>query len=508
MHRYFKWAIGAVAIVSMVACHKEDEEVKEKFADLTIYAAVSGEAVTDYDGSTACTFQLASEDSLKVILGKFSNALYCYSAGDGQNASLTTTSTGSYTVPDSYSNFYKAVYPYGATSSASADSLVTTVVTKQVASESLTKDMMRMIGISDSQNIKLYNALSYLRFTVDMEDVMSVSFYANSSDEKLTGSAAFKFDNGIPAVTYAGKAENSVTATAPTGFFVPGKAYYVSVLPASVKASGYTVIIQTKNGCYQKSVSASLVFARNKVTDIPVSTSDAHYFKSGAAVSVSTAKTMFFATGNLFFDSKSNSWRIASRQYDVASDGSDLFAWPSTGGENDSFKDWGANTILSADGKTSYGPGTWTTPSAEDFRYVVNSRKASKVGKTEDARYIKATVCGVPGLMIFPDIFEWPSELDVPSKINTYDADFAINSYSEAQFALLEEEGVTFLPAAGYKNAGVSAGVNSQGFYWTSTSGSISTSATSLSFSINTLALNSLARTQYYSVRLIRGWFE
>jgi len=510
MHRYFRWVIGAFAIVSMVACHKEEEEeVKANASDVTIFATVDNEVIKDTDGSAAFKFELEDKDSLKLCLGKSVKVVYEYSAGNGQSASFTTSSTTKYTVPSSYEDFYKAIYPNSLTASVSNDSLTVSTVTKQTASESITKSMMLLLGNSDSENIKLYNVLSYLKFSVDRDDIVSVSFYANSSDVKLTGSARFSFDgSGVPYVAVSTDAESNVTAIAPDGAFVPGKSYYVGVLPASLGASGYTMIIQTKQGSYQKSVASSLSFTRNNVTAVSVSTSGATYYKSSAAVSVSAGKSMFFATGNLYYDSSAKSYKIAARQYDIAADASDLFSWSSKAGENDVFNDWGANTILSADGKTTYQSGTWTTPSAEDFRYMVNSRKCSKVGKTENARYIKATVSEVPGLIIFPDVFTWPSGLQTPSHINEYNSAFAVNVYTAEQFALLEDEGVVFLPAAGFKKDGVTSGVKIYGFYWTSDLGKLETSATSLTFSINTLALNSLDRANGYCVRLVRGWSE
>lgn len=516
MHRYFRWAAGALAIVSMVACHKDEEEEKVKLSEVTIYASVDNEVIKDADGSTAYAFQLADDDSLKVCFGKSSRAVFTYSAGTGQSASFTSESASTYVVPSSYDDFYKAIYPNSVSPTVTSDSLTTSITSKQTASESITRNMLLLMGNSDNENIRLYNTLSYLSFSVNRDDIVSVAFYANSSDAKLTGSASFSFDgSGVPYVASCDKAENSITAVAPEDFFEPGKNYYVRVLPASLGTSGYTMMIQTKTGSYQKSVSSALTFTRNNTTAVSVSTDGAAYYKSSGAVSVSSSKIMFFATGNLCFDSSANSWKIAAHQYDIASDASDLFAWTANSSgsgsdeaDSETFNDWGANTVLSSDGTVSYPAGTWTTPRAEDFRYIVNSRKCSTVGKTENARYVKATVCGIPGLLIFPDEFTWPSDLSLPAKINVYNADFASNIYTEDQFTLLDAEGVAFLPCAGFKKDGAKAGVNIYGFYWTSDFGNLSTSATSLVFSINTLALNSLDRVNQYSVRLIRGWAE
>ena len=515
------WA-PALVMLCLASCKKDDDTTETvKLADTNIYMTVVADPVTDVDGTVLCTPALTGEDTIKVFFGSSRTAQYTYDSGSSTIAMFTTDDSGSYTPSSTVTYFFKAQFPYASSSSAASETITLNLNSKPEAATTVTAGMLNMIGRSEDENISVRNACSYLRFTVATAGITSVSFASHDNSDKLCGKATITFDSaGVPAVTDTVSGSNQITAYAPDGgTFVPGTKYYIPVYPTTL-SSGYTVLYHTPRGYYTVEVpSSSLTFTRNKVTAISQTEAGAVFTDSCGGMSVDDEGHMiYFMTGNLQYDLASKKWGIASRQYDFQGNAGgnadmstkgavDLFGWstdaassnwglytidqPAEGYTDGAFKDWGTNVT-----------GNWSTPTKEDFRYMLDSRSCSKVGKTENARYIKATVAGVAGLLIFPDVFTWPSELETPEKINSYTAGFTANSYTAFEFEYLDARGVAFLPAAGYRvgTSVYSDGIH--GYYWTSDEGLLETGAYTLDFSSYSAATNSLKRCQGHSVRL------
>lgn len=117
---------------------------------------------------------------------------------------------------------------------------------------------------------------------------------------------------------------------------------------------------------------------------------------------------------------------------------------------------------------------TTTTPKPGN-----NCRYSSTIGDVENARFVKVKLSnasngngfGLGGLIIFPDVYEHPDPSDVPypSNINDLNCSFTANSYTIAQWELMEAKGAIFLPAAGCHDGNKIDGINLQCYYWTST---------------------------------------
>ncbi|MBQ4386897.1 MAG: fibronectin type III domain-containing protein [Prevotella sp.] len=194
--------------------------------------------------------------------------------------------------------------------------------------------------------------------------------------------------------------------------------------------------------------------------------------------SVDTDKKVYFSKGNLYGWRWEDDWSLSSKQYTVKgnanmtesgypADQVDLVAWSTPKnywgtwygyGENDEstvaryqgpLADWGQSegvTLLMGSG--------WQTMSAAQWRYMLDERPNAA------ARKFTVTVNNVKGLLLLPD--EWTA----PEGITVSDG----ASYTDEQFAKLEEAGAVLLPAAGRMNDGLSVdGVGSSGYYWTST---------------------------------------
>ena len=250
--------------------------------------------------------------------------------------------------------------------------------------------------------------------------------------------------------------------------------------------------------------------------------------------SVSATKKVHFSKGNLYAkkDGSTWNWGFYDKQYkfnslsmpQISSDGGsriatsgdneiDLFTWGysasyssdpkttsyitthTTDGDNFSqTEDWGSITGLPA-----APSGSWCTLSKDEWVWLLgpfsspnpgtNCRTSSTVNTTKNARYLRCKVndgtTDVYGVIIFPDTFTWPTGAgDAPQASYINDKSLAWTSvpgYTAVQFAALEEAGVVFLPAAGYRNDASVSYVGCYGYYWSSTAKS-STSAYYLSF--------------------------
>ena len=126
--------------------------------------------------------------------------------------------------------------------------------------------------------------------------------------------------------------------------------------------------------------------------------------------------------------------------------------------------DWGVAYCES----NSIDVDTWRTLSKDEWTYLLNTRTASTVNSTPNARYAKATVNGVRGLILLPDTYAHPEDVALTS-INTETVDFSVNNYDLTNWAKMESAGAVFLPAAGDRYGSSVGYVGAYGYYWSST---------------------------------------
>ena len=242
--------------------------------------------------------------------------------------------------------------------------------------------------------------------------------------------------------------------------------------------------------------------------------------ENGASIAVFTVasgRTVHFSKGNLQFTTTgthatadggtaTGTWRFAEHQYDCryAENTSisstyagwiDLFGWGTSGwnsgavcyqpwststGCSDYYPrcsylnnltgscanaDWGVYNAISNGGNQA---GMWRTLTNNEWDYLVRNRNASTVSGVANARYAKATIGSVTGLIIFPDSFTMPTGISVAaSSINSGSAEYADNTYTTEQWSQLEANGAVFLPEAGYRNDHMF--LVGSGCYWSST---------------------------------------
>ena len=236
--------------------------------------------------------------------------------------------------------------------------------------------------------------------------------------------------------------------------------------------------------------------------------------------SVSASKKVYFSKGNLQYDG--TNWKFADSQWEaLGANGTgknadvitnypmDLFTWgnidnPAYNGTT--YVTGSADLSGTTDWGSRMGSGwrTLTGNSDGEWKYLLKTRGASTVNGTANARYAMAKVCGVQGMIIFPDTYTHPSSVTAPVDINGKDTGWNENDYNATNWSAMEAAGCVFLPAAGKRPYTYVSGVNSYGIYWSST---VATDVSAYYVSIGSggVSLNeSSGRDVGFSVRLVR----
>ena len=209
--------------------------------------------------------------------------------------------------------------------------------------------------------------------------------------------------------------------------------------------------------------------------------------------SVAENKTVAFSPGNLQYVGSASTpyWKFADHQYDIVGRSTsssvkgqnsnatnvdrDLFGWGTGGNPNlvststsdyKTFTDWGTNYIVN--GKKTDAPGTWRTPTKDEWVYLIETREVSNTLKA-GARYTMATLGGqYKGLILFPDTYTHPSGTGFSGWAYNEPSNYS-SSVSLEGWAKMELAGAIFLPAAGYRSGTNVSNDNSIGHYESST---------------------------------------
>ena len=218
---------------------------------------------------------------------------------------------------------------------------------------------------------------------------------------------------------------------------------------------------------------------------------------SGGYFSVSDNKKVAFSKGNLLYTPFTGTWQFAPTQYTVKGTNNesisensklpmDLFGWGSSGWnggvnaydpanvsmeETDYFvggdyfndltgrfskADWGKYNKISNGGNQE---GMWRTLEYDEWEYLLKERPyaASLQGS--------ATIGEIPGMVLLPDNWAQPAEVGFIQGFHGFDS----NTYTEDEWAIMEQNGAVFLPAAGMRIGTAVVSVGEMGWYWSST---------------------------------------
>lgn len=123
------------------------------------------------------------------------------------------------------------------------------------------------------------------------------------------------------------------------------------------------------------------------------------------------------------------------------------------------------------------GAYTWRVLSKAEWDYILLERETSELNGVSDARFSRATVSGINGLLIFPDnisdaLWETTGIATKPKDINcqqtAYDSTQSnYVEYSGADMIAMSNIGIVFLPNAGWiRGKGNMGSFNTIGYYW------------------------------------------
>ena len=114
---------------------------------------------------------------------------------------------------------------------------------------------------------------------------------------------------------------------------------------------------------------------------------------------------------------------------------------------------------------------TWSCLTKDEFNYLLNT---GGVGRSDENRFALAKVNGICGLLIFPDGYTGTINVTGIGEINkTLDQEYPSDSIEASTWTSMQEAGVVFLPASGYRSGSAIVTVGSTdslcGLYWSNT---------------------------------------
>ena len=239
-------------------------------------------------------------------------------------------------------------------------------------------------------------------------------------------------------------------------------------------------------------------YGNNEELLIPddVETIDAYFQYTdwlGGVFSASTDRKIRFSKGNLYYSANNWKYHFDNNQYDAGPDEESYshlghFYWSSDESIAFSFGWYSDPDASSTDvfftNRQDFiinGCSSWFTLSKDEWEYILEKRKTTYgtgVLSEDNHRYAAVKANNMPGLLLFPDEFTWPSEAgDEPQTFNTSSSDWNNLNLSISEFAALQNVGCAFLPAAGYRD-GQSGNVYPSKVYSLTTAGYYSTAST------------------------------
>ena len=350
--------------------------------------------------------------------------------------------------------------------------------------------------------LKLYASTAYLVSSITLKQ----------ADAKLWGTGEVSISGGIPSLgelngggdeltLNCGGVEMSTNASQPTTFHF--------VVPAGTLGGSFTITVTTTEGVWSKTANNQAAIARNDMKSMAVLKAEpAQPIPTGALsgkFSVASGKQVYFSKGNLQFIGSASPtyWKFADNQYDYLSGQAttsqnvnrDLFGWGTSGYNHNNLcyqpwstsqtnsdyyayksysnklsdgsgkADWGYNKIKNGGDTENMG---WRTLSGGDqnagseWEYLISKR-----GNYKDRRALGRILVNTVyynGLILLPDEWTLPEGCSFTSTTSN----FTTNTYTIAQWNLMEAAGAVFLPAAGIRTGTSIENAGKSGIYWSS----------------------------------------
>lgn len=543
-----RYMIVAMLLATLLAagCRKE-----QRSDSLTLVAegARGGAAKLSIDGNYS---DWASGDRVRI-----NGTVAAVAIADGE-ASVA----GSYEAPF-YGIYPGDASPAGIYSSNDGDRYSVTLPSQYTYTQSGGRQNLQspMAGYAASGNYILFRHLTaaiavqitnYYGFAVLVDSVVVIS-----NSYKLCGDLTFTLDGDTLAVPAESKAGGDTVTMLGGGLRIASgntATVQVPVLPQgegnlfTVKVGVHKYNNADVSRVFESVQPSSRPLRRNQIGYVPMTV--------GYPFTVSNGKRVIIAQGNLQYQASTRTWQFAANQYDYIGDAAgnttaeaeratqsawiDLFGWGTSGWNNGNLyyqpyntattgvdtngygygptndsrytysltgayanADWGVYNSIANGGNVA---GRWRTLQSLEFGQIFKHRSASTLNGVANALYAKATVNGVNGVVVFPDVYEHPAGVALPTSINaTGSGGWDGNVYSASEWAKMEAAGCVFMPITARINSGAIVATAS-GCYWSSTVGSTQGQAFYVMFSNTNFLYNSTPNNRYYgqAVRLVQ----
>ncbi len=355
-----------------------------------------------------------------------------------------------------------------------------------------TGSSMQFKHVTGAINVQVVN---YYGFTIAVDNIVVIS-----DKYKLNGSVTVDMTNlNVATQTGSSDAEKRVEmyfngGTSLHVFAGDSAIVQVPVLPVG-NDNHFTVIVSVHK-VDQNAVATTFEKTQNAGGELSRAKVGYARFTTPGLFSVSESKKVIISQGNLQYIGSANTpyWKFADNQYgylgtttgqnsaDTDKD-RDFFGWGTSGWNNgaeqyqpyscvnndskyynagditNTHADWGIhNSILNGGNRT----GLWYTLASNEWDYLLSQRTAAN-------RFVKASVAGVKGLIIFSDDYEHPADITALSNVNDATKNYGL-TYISTAWVKMEAAGAVFLPAVGYRYSGTTVSTTAgTAYYWSST---------------------------------------
>lgn len=170
---------------------------------------------------------------------------------------------------------YYGLYPYQETASIKDGVITMSLPSNQEGVEgTFAEDLFISVGRSSSTEMPFYNVCSGIRFSVDRDDISSLTFRANAG-ELLAGSfkVAFEDETERPYIAEIIEGSSSITVSAPENqCFQKGAWYYLITLPVQF-SKGFTIEMDGERVHASVRSESTLSLNRSRFRKAPLSSS-------------------------------------------------------------------------------------------------------------------------------------------------------------------------------------------------------------------------------------------
>ena len=232
--------IGAVATMMSFSCASEGVPTQtENILEFKAVLADADETRTAIQSDGTSVWWSPGE-SINVFYGnQFGGKFTSFNTEAQSTASFRgtwTDFTGSIEEAATPVKGYWAVYPYDPANTCDGESVTLTVPSVLTAKEGTFADgQFPAIARSDNLDLAFYFVCGGIRFSVANRGIQSITFKSNGG-EPLAGKVKVGFDSdGKPEIKQVLDGQEEVVVNAPDGdFFVPGKYYFVTMIPQTL----------------------------------------------------------------------------------------------------------------------------------------------------------------------------------------------------------------------------------------------------------------------------------